>query len=285
MHHRRDNRHHPQPSHRNLRYLQKGGRISALSAKIGSVLGIKPILWGNELGQIICINKVRGERKAYDALADAYDRLCADRTARIGGRSHAPSRGVAPLPISTHWQEQWERASRLMLDIASTVDIRYSLLRPESWRKAWRKAISNRNGLAASGRTPDLMLDLHATLIDLDGMMRERDPRVTVVSCTECGQRIAAPFGMRAGDCPSCGVRLDLEALVTEHERDARSRTVDGSPAELASWLSNVIGRRVSRKQVEWLLRSGRLHGCERLGSGRWRVVAGELLDAASHVG
>ena len=67
-----------------LRYLQKGGRISALSAKIGSVLGIKPILWGNELGQIICINKVRGERKAYDALADAYDRLCADRTARIG---------------------------------------------------------------------------------------------------------------------------------------------------------------------------------------------------------
>lgn len=212
-------------------------------------------------------------------------RALADRTARIGARSHAPSRGVAPLPISTHWQEQWERASRLMLDIASTVDIRYSLLRPESWRKAWCKAISSRNSLAVSGRTPDLMLDLHATLIDFDGMMRERDPRVTVVSCTECGQRIAAPFGMRAGDCPSCGVRLDLEALVTEHERDARSRTVDGSPAELASWLSNVIGRRVSRKQVEWLLRSGRLHGCERLGSGRWRVVAGELLDAASHVG
>lgn len=26
-------------------------------------------------------------------------RALADRTARIGGRSHAPSRGVAPLPV------------------------------------------------------------------------------------------------------------------------------------------------------------------------------------------
>lgn len=238
-------------------------------------------------GWAICQSCLRRYIEDIGSLAHVIPalRALADRTARIGGRSHPPSRGVAPLPISAHWQEQWERASRLMLDIASTIDIRYSLLRPESWRKAWRKAISNRNSLASSDRTPDLMLDLHATLIDLDGMMRERDPRVTVVSCTECGQRIAAPFGMRAGDCPSCGVRLDLEALVAEHERDARSRTVDGSPAELASWLSNVIGRRVSRKQVEWLLRSGRLHGCERLGSGRWRVTAGELLDASSHVG
>ena len=150
-------------------------------------------------GWAICQSCLRRYIEDIGSLAHVIPalRALADRTARIGGRSHAPSRGVAPLPISTHWQEQWERASRLMLDIASTVDIRYSLLRPESWRKAWRKAISNRNSLAASGRTPDLMLDLHATLIDFDGMMRERDPRVTVVSCTECGQRIAAPFGMR----------------------------------------------------------------------------------------
>lgn len=234
-------------------------------------------------GWAICQSCLRRYIEDIGSLAHVIPalRALADRTARIGGRSHTPSRGVAPLPISTHWQEQWERASRLMLDIASTIDIRYSLLRPESWRKAWRKAISNRNSLASSDRTPDLMLDLHATLIDLDGMMRERDPRVTVVECPSCGQKVAAPFGMRAGDCPGCGVRLDLASLVKERERDARSRTVDGTPAQLASWLSGVIGRHVSRKQVEWLLRSGRLHGCSRLGSGVWRVTAGELLDAA----
>lgn len=168
-------------------------------------------------GWAICQSCLRRYVEDIGSLAHVIPalRALADRTARIGGRSHTPSRGVAPLPISSHWQEQWERASRLMLDIASTIDIRYGLLRTESWRKAWRKAISNRNSLAASDRTPDLMLDLHATLIDFDGMMRERDPRVTVVSCTECGQRIATPFGMRAGDCPSCGVRLDLEACAS----------------------------------------------------------------------
>lgn len=234
-------------------------------------------------GWTVCPSCLRGYIRDIGSLAHVIPalRALADRAAHIGVRTHAPSRGVAPLPISLRWQEQWERAARLMLDVASTVDIRYGLLRPESWRRAWRKAVSGRDALASSGRTPDLMLDLRATLVDLDGMMRERGPRVTVVECPECGQKVAAPYGMRVGDCPACGVRLDLSSLVAEHERDARSRTVDGSPAQLASWLSGVIGRHVSRKQVEWLLRSGRLHGCERLGHGVWRVTAGELLDAS----
>lgn len=235
-------------------------------------------------GWTVCPSCLHGYIEDIGSLAHVIPalRALADRAAHIGARTHSPSRGVAPLPISVHWQGQWERAARLMLEVASTVDIRYGLLRPEAWRRAWRKAISSRNALAASGRTPDLMLDLRATLVDLDGMMCERDPRVTVVECPECGQKVAAPFGMRAGDCPGCGVRLDLASLVEEHEQDARSRTVDGTPAQLASWLSGVIGRHVSRKQVEWLLRSGRLHGCSRLGSGVWRVTAGELLDAAA---
>ena len=67
-----------------LRYLQKGGRISALSATVGGILNIKPILQGNEEGRIVLNSKVRGERKAYDTLAKIYDELCSDRTARIG---------------------------------------------------------------------------------------------------------------------------------------------------------------------------------------------------------
>lgn len=67
-----------------LRYLQRGGRISAFSAKVGGILNIKPILQGNEEGRIVENSKVRGERRAYDALAAIYDRLCSDRTARIG---------------------------------------------------------------------------------------------------------------------------------------------------------------------------------------------------------
>jgi DegV family protein with EDD domain len=67
-----------------LKYLQKGGRVSRLSAKIGSLLNIKPVLMGNELGEIVMSGKTRGMRHALAALAEKYDELAADRAARVG---------------------------------------------------------------------------------------------------------------------------------------------------------------------------------------------------------
>lgn len=59
-------------------------------------------------GWAICQSCLRRYVEDVGSLAHVIPalRALADRTARIGGRSHAPSRGVAPLPISTHWQEQ-----------------------------------------------------------------------------------------------------------------------------------------------------------------------------------
>lgn len=47
-----------------LKYLAWGGRLSNLSACIGMVLDIKPILTVNEAGQIVAKNKVRTFKKA-----------------------------------------------------------------------------------------------------------------------------------------------------------------------------------------------------------------------------
>lgn len=55
-----------------LSYLKAGGRISALTAAIGSILKVKPVLKGSEEGKIIAAGKVLGRRKALHALADAY---------------------------------------------------------------------------------------------------------------------------------------------------------------------------------------------------------------------
>ncbi|MDF2685508.1 MAG: DegV family protein [Clostridia bacterium] len=51
-----------------LFHLNRGGRVSKLSAVIGSMLGIKPILDVNEIGQLIPIGKVRGRKNALDEL-------------------------------------------------------------------------------------------------------------------------------------------------------------------------------------------------------------------------
>lgn len=53
-----------------LKYLKRGGRISAAEAAIGSLLSIKPILKGNELGKIIVHEKVRSRQRSLQALAD-----------------------------------------------------------------------------------------------------------------------------------------------------------------------------------------------------------------------
>lgn len=52
-----------------LDYLQKGGRLSTTQAFIGSLLNIKPIL-GLVEGKLIPLDKVRGKKKAIQAMID-----------------------------------------------------------------------------------------------------------------------------------------------------------------------------------------------------------------------
>lgn len=54
-----------------LVYLKRGGRLNAIEATIGSILGIKPVLSLDIHGKINVINKVRGTKKAYKAMVDA----------------------------------------------------------------------------------------------------------------------------------------------------------------------------------------------------------------------
>lgn len=74
-----------------LNYLKRGGRISGAAALVGSVLGIKPILRGDETGHIVSCGKVRGNKKAYAELADYFDKRALDKTASIG-IAHADNR-------------------------------------------------------------------------------------------------------------------------------------------------------------------------------------------------
>ena len=53
-----------------LTYLYRGGRVSGVSKVVGNLLGIKPILYFNEEGKILIINKVKGFKKALATLLD-----------------------------------------------------------------------------------------------------------------------------------------------------------------------------------------------------------------------
>lgn len=55
-----------------LNFLKRTGRVSGATAAIGTVLNIKPILWGDPTGHIVALSKVRGKKKAIDTLIDLY---------------------------------------------------------------------------------------------------------------------------------------------------------------------------------------------------------------------
>lgn len=71
-----------------LAHLHRGGRISGVSALIGSVLHINPILKGNDEGKIIVAGKIRGRKKALEALAAEYRSNVVDAAEQTIGIAH-----------------------------------------------------------------------------------------------------------------------------------------------------------------------------------------------------
>ncbi|KLO23391.1 MULTISPECIES: DegV family protein [unclassified Marinitoga] len=55
-----------------LKYLAKGGRIGRVSAKIGKMLNIKPIISNSDDGIYYTVSKVRGLKKAYNKVYDEF---------------------------------------------------------------------------------------------------------------------------------------------------------------------------------------------------------------------
>jgi len=61
-----------------LNHLKRGGRVSATTALVGSMLQIKPILHVDDEGRLISIGKARGRKASIAALLDKIDELCID---------------------------------------------------------------------------------------------------------------------------------------------------------------------------------------------------------------
>ncbi|MBQ4600932.1 MAG: DegV family protein [Oscillospiraceae bacterium] len=61
-----------------LNFLKRTGRVSGATAAIGTVLNIKPLLWGDPTGHIVACAKVRGRKKAIDAIVEKYRALAID---------------------------------------------------------------------------------------------------------------------------------------------------------------------------------------------------------------
>ena len=58
-----------------LMYLKRGGRVSAATALVGTMLSIKPVLHVDDEGHLINVGKARGRKSSIQALADKMGQL------------------------------------------------------------------------------------------------------------------------------------------------------------------------------------------------------------------
>lgn len=59
-----------------LNYLKRGGRVTAMSAAVGTALNVKPILHVDDEGYLKLIDKVRGRKKSLKSLVDHMIETC-----------------------------------------------------------------------------------------------------------------------------------------------------------------------------------------------------------------
>lgn len=102
-----------------LNHLKRGGRVSATTALVGTVLGIKPVMHTDNEGRLTPVSKARGSRGALRALADKMEEL-----------------GVAPLADQTvfichaNCPEYVEFLSELLRERFGVTDIRPDFICP-----------------------------------------------------------------------------------------------------------------------------------------------------------
>ena len=72
-----------------LKYLRRGGRISATAAVMGNMLDLKPIIVEGRDGKLISVDKVRGRKKAVNYIVEHSVEQIEDQKESIGVVLHA----------------------------------------------------------------------------------------------------------------------------------------------------------------------------------------------------
>lgn len=71
-----------------LMFLKRTGRVSGVTAVLGSMLQIKPMLRGDEEGKIVVCGKIRGRKRAITELAEMYAKKVVDAEQQRVAISH-----------------------------------------------------------------------------------------------------------------------------------------------------------------------------------------------------
>lgn len=72
-----------------LMHLKRGGRVSAATAMVGSLLSVKPFIYVTDEGKLITAGKARGRKTALDQIVEKVEALGAEKRPEIVFIGHA----------------------------------------------------------------------------------------------------------------------------------------------------------------------------------------------------
>ena len=87
-----------------LHFLKRGGRISATTAVVGSMLQIKPVLHVDDEGHLINIGKARGRNASLKALVDKMEKTVTEEGKKTVFISHGDCLKDAELVADMVWE-------------------------------------------------------------------------------------------------------------------------------------------------------------------------------------
>lgn len=103
-----------------LKYLKRGGRISAAEAFAATVLNIKPVLHMNDRGQLEAVSKVRGRRQSVRALFEQYQLLAEQPESGAYFISHGDCPDDADL-LESMIRQQYGHGAAFITEIGSVI--------------------------------------------------------------------------------------------------------------------------------------------------------------------
>ncbi len=103
-----------------LVYLKRGGRVSAVSAFVGTMLGIKPVLHVDNEGHLVPVTKVRGRRAALLAIVEQYGKLALDTAGGTVFICHADCENDVKFVADT-LKEKYGATVKLITDVGTVI--------------------------------------------------------------------------------------------------------------------------------------------------------------------
>ena len=101
-----------------LKFLKRGGRITATTAVLGSMLQIKPLLHVDQEGKLTAVGKARGRHAALKARVDRMEKTVTDEGRETVFISHGDCRGDA------------DKVAEMVRERFGTRDIRINYIGP-----------------------------------------------------------------------------------------------------------------------------------------------------------